>query len=200
MIWILGRAAGRELDLALRGRELWRRIGERAPQIHFRASGALVVAQDAAELALLEAFVREGRAAARAGRVLDADETRHVEPALGGQLLEASLLGPVPTRSVLDSGGLRYYPAFDLPERASLPAPNQIADEFAAQLLVTPRVSGCVTLGDTHVDNAPDAFALDERTYAYLIQRYESVFGQRLGPIRRRWMGQYLRLVDGSAT
>jgi hypothetical protein len=71
-----------------------------------------------------------------------------------------------------------------------------VAAEFAAQLLVTPRASGQLTIGDTHVDDRPGAYALEERAYEYLTRRFASVFGEPHGAIRRRWLGRYARLTD----
>jgi FAD dependent oxidoreductase TIGR03364 len=287
LIWILGRATGRELKLALSGREWWRTLAERAPRLQFRACGALIVAQDPAEVRVLEAFATAGCATARGARLIDAGEARAIEPALRGPLLGAlygsldaqvepaavlpalralaestgryqfhaglgvryidaeresvidvtgvahtfetalvctghqlDLVNSGATRkvqvrtlqmmetdplsvplgvSILDGGSLRYYPAFDLPERSALPMQDPVAREFAAQLLVTPRAGGALTVGDTHRDDDPDGFALDERAYAYLAERFTSVFGAALPAVRRRWIGQYARPSDAGS-
>ena len=87
LVWICGRAAGRELELALAGRAAWERVARRAEGVGFRACGALVVARHPAELALLEAACSAPGAAERGFRLVGPDAARSLEPALGGELL-----------------------------------------------------------------------------------------------------------------
>ena len=44
LVWVSGRAAGPELEIALRARQLWEEIGSRA-EIGFRPQGSLTIAQ-----------------------------------------------------------------------------------------------------------------------------------------------------------
>jgi glycine/D-amino acid oxidase-like deaminating enzyme len=54
LVWICGRAAGRELALALRGRQRWQEVAPRAG-LEFRPVGCLLVAQEPGELDLIAA-------------------------------------------------------------------------------------------------------------------------------------------------
>src|SRR5262249_57333441 len=99
------------------------------------------------------------------------------------------------TTAVGDADAMRYYPAFDLPERGALPEQDPIARRHTAQLLVAPRADGTLTIGDTHVDDTPGAFGSDEDADRYLISRATEVLVEPPA-IRRRWTGSYLRRTD----
>ena len=49
LVWISGRAPGAELDLALRARELWEKVGAAVPGVSLRANGSLTIARSDAE-------------------------------------------------------------------------------------------------------------------------------------------------------
>jgi FAD dependent oxidoreductase TIGR03364 len=89
LVWVSGRAAGPELELALRARGLWAGIGAAVPAVGFRPAGSLTVASTPAELAVLERAARADDARERGFRLLDRAETRAVNPALRGALLGA---------------------------------------------------------------------------------------------------------------
>lgn len=89
LVWVSGRAAGEELDTALRARELWERIGARVPDIGFRANGSLTAVRTEAELAVAEQALKLPDADERGYRLLDPQETRAANPALRGKLLGA---------------------------------------------------------------------------------------------------------------
>jgi FAD dependent oxidoreductase TIGR03364 len=91
LVWISGRAAGDELLLALRAREIWECIGRDVPGVGFRPDGSLTVAQGPEELAVLEAVAAADDADARGVRILDPVETRAANPAVRGALLGALL-------------------------------------------------------------------------------------------------------------
>src|SRR5215475_6854105 len=55
LIWISGRAAGAELALALRARDLWEQLADIVPGTGFRPHGSLTLARNDAEGALLRA-------------------------------------------------------------------------------------------------------------------------------------------------
>ncbi|GAA0427469.1 TIGR03364 family FAD-dependent oxidoreductase [Streptomyces luteireticuli] len=93
LVWVGGRAAGEELETALRARELWEGIGARVPGLGFRANGSLTVVTDEAELAVARAAAARPDAAARGYELLDAEETRRRNPALRGELLGALWCG-----------------------------------------------------------------------------------------------------------
>jgi hypothetical protein len=53
LVWVSGRAAGEELDLAVRARDLWEAFATDAPGVGFRPDGSLTVVQRPDELAVL---------------------------------------------------------------------------------------------------------------------------------------------------
>ncbi|MEV0681583.1 TIGR03364 family FAD-dependent oxidoreductase [Actinosynnema sp. NPDC050436] len=89
LVWVGGRAAGAELDAALRARELWERIGARVPALGFRPNGSLTVLRTPLELAVAEETLARPDAGERGLRLLDPAEARAVNPALRGDLLGA---------------------------------------------------------------------------------------------------------------
>ncbi|MDI5967940.1 TIGR03364 family FAD-dependent oxidoreductase [Streptomyces sp. SL13] len=86
LVWVSGRAAGAELDAALRSRELWEGIGARVPGVGFRANGSLTVVRTPAEEAVAREALDRPDAAARGLRWLDPDRARALNPALRGAL------------------------------------------------------------------------------------------------------------------
>ncbi|RKT53390.1 FAD dependent oxidoreductase TIGR03364 [Saccharothrix australiensis] len=89
LVWVGGRAAGAELDVALRARELWERIGERVPALGFRANGSLTVLRTPAEVAVAEETAARADASERGLKLLDPAEVRALNPAVRGDLLAA---------------------------------------------------------------------------------------------------------------
>ncbi|WP_020657952.1 TIGR03364 family FAD-dependent oxidoreductase [Amycolatopsis benzoatilytica] len=89
LVWVGGRAAGLELATAVRARRLWERIGERAPALGFRPNGSLTVVRADAELAVAREVVAGPDAAERGFKLLDAHETRALNPALRGEFAGA---------------------------------------------------------------------------------------------------------------
>ena len=55
LVWVSGRAAGAELGLSLRARELWAEVAGDCPGTGFRPAGSLTVATTEAEVAALDA-------------------------------------------------------------------------------------------------------------------------------------------------
>jgi glycine/D-amino acid oxidase-like deaminating enzyme len=53
LVWVSGRAAGAELALALRARELWEEVGT-ATDIGFRANGSITIARNDSEFSVLQ--------------------------------------------------------------------------------------------------------------------------------------------------
>src|SRR5580658_4796326 len=53
LVWVSGRAAGEELELALRARELWDRAAAEAPGIGLRPVGSITLARDQYEWDLM---------------------------------------------------------------------------------------------------------------------------------------------------
>lgn len=285
LVWVSGRRAGPELELALRARELWGALGASLPDVGFRPDGSLTVAGHPAELAVMEELCAQPDAGARGVRLLDADEARRHNPALRGELLGALLcerdavvepgrvlaavraeleseegydylpgrtaeeagpgwvldsvgtrhqgdlvvlcpgaehqgvaapfldgeplrrcrlqmmqtapLGERLTTSLADGDSLRYYPAFDLPSRAALPAAPWVVERHRMQLLVSQRAGGELTIGDTHAYDEPFDFAVDEVPYEHLKARLTSILGRPIPPVVRRWAGVYSERPDG---
>lgn len=89
LVWVSGRAAGPELELALAARRRWERIGADVPGIVFRANGSLTVLRDDAEVKVAEDVCARPDATERGLRLLEAPEARRLNPALGGEFLAA---------------------------------------------------------------------------------------------------------------
>lgn len=99
------------------------------------------------------------------------------------------------TTSVADADTLRYYPAYDLPGRAALGPQPAVAARYRAQLLLTQRLDGSLTIGDTHEYAEPFGFDLDEAPYDHLKQKAELLLGATLPRVRRRWAGVYSQVT-----
>ena len=89
LVWVSGRRPGAELELAIRARELWEELARDVPGVGFRANGSLTIAQTENELRVLEEVVAREDSERRGFRLLDADETRAVNPAVQGTVLAA---------------------------------------------------------------------------------------------------------------
>ncbi|WET81971.1 TIGR03364 family FAD-dependent oxidoreductase [Amycolatopsis sp. QT-25] len=87
LVWVGGRASGPELETAARARVLWERVGERVEGIGFRPNGSLTVVRTEVELAVARAAAATTED--RGFRLLDAAETRELNPALRGDFLGA---------------------------------------------------------------------------------------------------------------
>jgi FAD dependent oxidoreductase TIGR03364 len=112
------------------------------------------------------------------------------------QMLETEPFpGVIPT-SIADGDSLRYYPAFQVPALADLPAPPQIVADRHIQLLLQQRLDGRLTIGDTHEYDEPFDVAVAEEPYRHLQQRVESILGMPMPPVHRRWAGVYSQALD----
>ena len=100
--------------------------------------------------------------------------------------------------AIADADSMRYYPAFDLPGRASLPTPSPETTRWGMQLLLVQRAGGGITIGDTHVYEEPFDFAVDESPYDDLLARAHAILGWELPPVVRRWAGVYTVTTDDS--
>jgi FAD dependent oxidoreductase TIGR03364 len=103
------------------------------------------------------------------------------------------------TTAVADGDSLRYYPAFEVPSRASLPPQAAVAAASRAQLLLVQRRDGSLTIGDTHEYDEPFAFDVDEAPYAHLLDRAFALLGTALPPVQRRWAGVYSEVAGTPA-
>ena len=109
LIWVSGRLAGVELDLALRARELWGSIGAKA-EIGFRANGSLTVAQSDAEYTVIQEAASLPDADRRGFKVLDRNQTIALEPQLAGKYVGAlQCTTDAAVEPALLLGGLRDY-------------------------------------------------------------------------------------------
>jgi FAD dependent oxidoreductase TIGR03364 len=115
------------------------------------------------------------------------------------QMLQTDPLPGTLTTSVADGDSLRYYPAFEVPERDALPAQAPVAAANRAQLLLVQRLDGSLTIGDTHEYDEPFGFDVTEDAYDHLLARAYALLGTALPPVRRRWAGVYSE-VTGRAT
>lgn len=128
-----------------------------------------------------------------------ATHTGPAAPALGAgsvrrvrlQMFETEPLAEELPTALADGDSLRYYPAYDLPGRAALAPQAPVATASKAQLLVVQRADGTLTVGDTHDDDEPFPFDLDEAPYEHLRDRAAELLGRPLPPTRRRWAGVY---------
>jgi len=89
LVWVGGRAAGAELDLALRSRQLWGEVAAEVPEVGLRANGSLTVAVTSEEMAVLEEATALPDAGRRGWELLAPDRARVLNPALGGTMLAA---------------------------------------------------------------------------------------------------------------
>ena len=109
LVWVSGRAAGGELAIALRARQLWEEIGAKA-EIGFRAQTSLTIAQNEAEFEVMVAAAAMDDAHERGFRLLDRDQVQTLEPVLQGKFvgaLQCTQDGAVEPNLLL--GGLRDY-------------------------------------------------------------------------------------------
>jgi len=86
LIWVSGRRAGDELDVALRARRRWEEAGAEVPGIGFRSVGSLTVSTNGAEREVMQAFARHPDAEVRGVSFLEPDEVRACNPALAGDV------------------------------------------------------------------------------------------------------------------
>ncbi|MEY3999737.1 MAG: hypothetical protein RLZZ626_92 [Actinomycetota bacterium] len=89
LVWVSGRASGAELDEAIRARELWGKLAQDNRALQFRPNGSLTIARNEAELAVMQESMQKADAESRGWRLLDAAETRVLNPALRGRFLGA---------------------------------------------------------------------------------------------------------------
>ncbi len=84
LIWVSGRAVGRELALAQRARDLWECISLDVPGIGFRANGSITLMNSLHELQVAQEALLRDDAHARGFELLDRDEVLRRNPALQG--------------------------------------------------------------------------------------------------------------------
>ena len=78
LVWVSGRAAGPELALAVRARELWEQIASHSPAVGFRPDGSITIARHEPELALMaEAAAQPAAVSEPAASVRPAERPLH---------------------------------------------------------------------------------------------------------------------------
>lgn len=106
LIWVSGRKSGEELDVAIRAREIWEEIHLENPELIFRGNGSLTLAQNEAELRVMEECLDKSDAHLRRWEILGKKETQRINPTLRGNFLASlwcPLDGAVEPGSVLTS-------------------------------------------------------------------------------------------------
>jgi len=88
LVWVSGRAAGPELEIALRARQLWEEIGSKA-KIGFRAQESLTIAQNESEFEVMKAAALMPDAHSRGFKLLDRNQVQAHEPVLQGKFVGA---------------------------------------------------------------------------------------------------------------
>ena len=86
LIWVSGRAAGTELALALRARELWTEHASRVSGLLLRPIGSVTVAADDLELAVMGELADGNDAGIRGVELLDPAGVRRLNPAIRGEI------------------------------------------------------------------------------------------------------------------
>ena len=87
LVWVSGRAAGAELALAVRARELWEQLASHSPAVGFRPDGSLTIARHGSELALMAEAAARPDAGPRGFELLDPAGVRAVNPSVRGDLV-----------------------------------------------------------------------------------------------------------------
>jgi len=147
LVWVSGRRAGAELDLALRARELWARIGEQVPGTGFRAHGSLTLAADDGELSVLKEAAALPDADRRGLELLDATQVLAVNPALRGAftgglycrndaIVEPRLAQPALRAYLASGGGYTWLPGREVTQIADSAVRDHTGDWHRGDLVV----------------------------------------------------------------
>ena len=89
LIWVSGREAGPELELAIRSRELWEEIGAQVGNIGYRSNGSLTVAVTKAEWQIVNEAANMMDAGLRGFTSLTKSQVLELEPNLNGNYFGA---------------------------------------------------------------------------------------------------------------
>jgi FAD dependent oxidoreductase TIGR03364 len=110
LIWVSGRAVGRELALALRARALWEDVACDVPDIGFRANGSITLIDDERALEVAHRAMARGDADDRQFEMLSAQEVTVRNPALQGLFTAGLYCGrDAAVESRVALGALRTY-------------------------------------------------------------------------------------------
>jgi FAD dependent oxidoreductase TIGR03364 len=135
LVWVSGRRAGAEVNLALRARQLWAEIAELAPGTGFRPHGSMTLASSDTELHVLKEALTLPDAEQRGFELLDPAAVRDVNPALRGEYLgglwcrtdaivEPRVAQPALRAYLSRTGGYQWLPGREAVEIA----PNGVRD------------------------------------------------------------------------
>jgi FAD dependent oxidoreductase TIGR03364 len=125
LVWVSGRAVGRELALALRARELWQEVALGVPEVGFRANGSLTLVNNELELEVARRAMARDDADVRQFELLSPDGVVERNPALQGEFIGGLYCGldaAVESRVALgalrtfmeNSGRYEYLPGHEL--------------------------------------------------------------------------------------
>ena len=87
LVWVSGREDGREVDLALRARDLWEQISLDVPDIGFRANGSFTLLSNEEEIEVARRALACPSAEARGFSLMDRGEVVARNPAVRGEFL-----------------------------------------------------------------------------------------------------------------
>jgi FAD dependent oxidoreductase TIGR03364 len=86
LVWVSGRAAGSELALALRARELWDEVAADVPSVALRGGGSMTLAVNDDEWRVVQQAAELPDAERRGFHLLDPNQVRERNPGLAGKL------------------------------------------------------------------------------------------------------------------
>jgi len=166
LIWVSGRAPGRELELALRARERWAEIARDVPGIGFRPDGSLTIVNRREELDVIEELCADENATARGVRVLTRAEVRARNTAVHGDVLGAMVCEKdaiVEPRSVLpavrdllaSSGRYTFRPSRNVLEVSQGFVRDHTGERYNADLVIVCAGADLTTLAASHFATAP---------------------------------------------
>jgi len=87
LVWVSGRAEGRETELALRARELWEAVALDVPDIKFRANGSFTLLANDEELEVARRALKRPSATLRGLDLMNRDEVLMRNPVIRGQFI-----------------------------------------------------------------------------------------------------------------
>ncbi len=110
LVWVSGRAPGRELNLALRSRELWEDIAQDVPGVGFRANGSITLIENEREHEVARCAMARDDAKEREFELLTRSEVLERNPALRGEFASGIYCGrDAAVESRVALGALRTY-------------------------------------------------------------------------------------------
>jgi len=125
LLWVSGRAPGRETDMALRARLLWEALGDDVPGIKFRANGSFTLLTNDEEIEVAQRALEHPDAVARGISLMSRDEVVVRNPVLRGNFraaLHCALDAAIESRialaalrhAMIATGRYRYQPGREM--------------------------------------------------------------------------------------